>query len=192
MYSHHSIQYNEPKRIKDELKNFRNDNDIDEIIHISYNRAIIKGPKDTPYEGCTYNLDITFPKDYPFYPPKIKFATKIHHCNVGLDGSIVGLNILDDEWCPALTIDKVILSLIVFLRYPNLDEPACPEIAKQMKEDYFEFYKTALEMNKMYVESKKEDNKDNQNKIDLMDSINSDNTNNDEILTITTQQKNYK
>jgi ubiquitin-conjugating enzyme (huntingtin interacting protein 2) len=40
------------------------------------------GPPGTPYEGGTYEIDITIPSDYPFRPPVMKFITKIWHPNV--------------------------------------------------------------------------------------------------------------
>ena len=41
-----------------------------------------KGPEGTPYEGGEYVVDIEIPSDYPFKPPKMRFATKIWHPNV--------------------------------------------------------------------------------------------------------------
>ena len=35
--------------------------------------GMIYGPRDTPYEGGKYNLEILIPDTYPFNPPKIKF-----------------------------------------------------------------------------------------------------------------------
>ena len=75
--------------------------------------ATIYGPEGSPYEGGVFELDINFPNDYPFKPPKIIFLTKIFHCNINSKGFIC-LDILKDKWSPALTISKVLLSISVF------------------------------------------------------------------------------
>ncbi|KAA8548407.1 hypothetical protein F0562_000091 [Nyssa sinensis] len=60
-----------------------------------------------------------FPIEYPFKPPIIKFLTKVYHPNVGADGTI-HVDILGDQWSPALTIEKLLLSICSFLPDPNL------------------------------------------------------------------------
>lgn len=67
----------------------------------------ILGPPDSPYAGGTFHLEIRFPLDYPFKPPKVSFTTKIYHCNVDAVGRIC-LDILKDQWSPALTVAKVV------------------------------------------------------------------------------------
>ena len=44
--------------------------------------ASISGPPDTPYEGGLFNLKVTFPQNYPYSPPTIKFTTYIYHPNI--------------------------------------------------------------------------------------------------------------
>ncbi|RSH95328.1 Ubiquitin-conjugating enzyme E2 4 [Saitozyma podzolica] len=68
-------------------------------------QATIMGPADSPYSGGVFFLSLTFPTDYPFKPPKVSFTTKIYHPNINANGSIC-LDILRDQWSPALTISK--------------------------------------------------------------------------------------
>jgi len=97
-------------------------------------QATIMGPPDSPYAGGVFFLNITFPPDYPFKPPKVHFITKIYHCNVHSIGSIC-LDILKDQWSPALTISKVLLSISSLLTDPNPNDPFVPEIAQQYLRD---------------------------------------------------------
>ena len=97
-------------------------------------QATIMGPDKSPYQGGVFYLTIEFPKDYPFKPPKIKFLTKIYHCNVSSGGSIC-LDILKDQWSPALTISKVLLSICSLMDDPNPDDPLVTEIADLYKSD---------------------------------------------------------
>lgn len=97
-------------------------------------QATIMGPKDSPYEGGVFFLNILFPSDYPFKPPRCNFTTKIYHCNISSNGSIC-LDILKDQWSPALTISKVLLSISSLLTDPNPADPFVPEIANLLTKD---------------------------------------------------------
>jgi ubiquitin-conjugating enzyme E2 D/E len=97
-------------------------------------QATIAGPEASPYEGGVFFVSILFPPDYPFRPPQLKFLTKIYHCNIGGEGDIC-LDILKDQWSPALTISKVLLSLCSLLTDPNPDDPLVPTIANLLKGD---------------------------------------------------------
>jgi ubiquitin-conjugating enzyme E2 D/E len=92
-------------------------------------QATIMGPSDSPYQGGVFYLEINFPPDYPYKPPKIRFNTKIYHPNINSSGGIC-LDILKDQWSPALTISKVLLSICSLLTDPNPDDPLVPSIAE--------------------------------------------------------------
>ena len=108
------------------------------IKNLMHWKATITGPEESPYEGGIFNLDIVFPDNYPFKPPKIKFITPIYHPNIHKDGSIC-LDILKSQWSPALKIPKVLLSICSLLTDPNPDDPLVPDAAKLYKNNRAEY-----------------------------------------------------
>lgn len=50
--------------------------------------AVIFGPEDTPWEGGTFKLNLTFSEDYPNKAPVVKFESKMFHPNIYADGGI--------------------------------------------------------------------------------------------------------
>ena len=119
----------------------------DDLFHW---QATLMGPNDSPYQGGVYFLNIHFPADYPFKPPKINFTTRIYHPNINANGQIC-LDILKDQWSPALTISKVLLSVCSLLTDPNPDDPLVPEIANIYKRDRKMYAKTAREWTQKYA-----------------------------------------
>lgn len=100
---------------------------INEQDIFSWN-ATIMGPEGSPYEGGVFKLKIDFPSDFPFNPPKMLFTTKIYHCNINSAGGIC-LDILKDQWSPALTISKILLSICSLMNDPNPNDPLVIDIA---------------------------------------------------------------
>eukprot|EP01113_Clastostelium_recurvatum_P046595 TRINITY_DN818_c0_g1_i1.p1 TRINITY_DN818_c0_g1~~TRINITY_DN818_c0_g1_i1.p1 ORF type:complete len:156 (+),score=32.70 TRINITY_DN818_c0_g1_i1:68-535(+) len=112
--------------------------------------ATIMGPPGSPYHEGVFFLDIHFPQDYPFKPPKVTFKTRIYHCNVNSNGTIC-LDILKDNWSPALTIAKVLLSICSLLTDPNPKDPLVAAIAKEYIQNRAEHDKKAAEWTKRYA-----------------------------------------
>ncbi|KAI0192462.1 ubiquitin-conjugating enzyme [Astrocystis sublimbata] len=108
------------------------------------------GPPGTCYAGGTFNLTITLPREYPFQPPKLNFATRIYHPNV-TDDSLgnVCLGMLKPEtWKPAGRIKAVLVAVRQLLVEPNPDDPLENGIAELFRSNRPEFEKNA----KSYVQ----------------------------------------
>uniref|UniRef100_A0A0D6R0C3 UBC core domain-containing protein n=1 Tax=Araucaria cunninghamii TaxID=56994 RepID=A0A0D6R0C3_ARACU len=143
------------KRILKELKDLQKDPPTscsagpvaEDMFHW---QATIMGPPDSPYAGGVFLVTIHFPPDYPFKPPKVAFRTKVFHPNINSNGSIC-LDILKEQWSPALTISKVLLSICSLLTDPNPDDPLVPEIAHMYKTDRPKYEATARSWTQKYA-----------------------------------------
>lgn len=112
--------------------------------------STILGPQGSVYEGGVFFLDIQFSSDYPFKPPKVTFRTRIYHCNINSQG-VICLDILKDNWSPALTISKVLLSVCSLLTDCNPVDPLVGSIANQYINDRQEHDKIAKEWTKRFA-----------------------------------------
>ena len=143
------------KRIAKELENIKKDPPLscsagpegDDIFHWT---ATIMGPSNSPYQGGVFYLNIVFPQNYPFKPPKVTFITKVYHPNINSSGGIC-LDVLKDQWSPALTIDKILLSICSLLTNPNPEDPLVPDIANQYTNNRVAYDMTAREWTQYYA-----------------------------------------
>jgi len=113
-------------------------------------QGTVMGPAGTPYEGGVFFLSVTFPTDYPFKPPKVRFTTPVYHPNINSNGAIC-LDILKDQWCPALTISKLLLSISSLLTDPNPEDPLDPYKADEYRNQRAVFDQKAREYTAKYA-----------------------------------------
>ena len=94
--------------------------------------AMIRGPPDTPYEGCLLLFSVKFPSDYPFSPPKVFFLTSDgktrFHPNLYVEGKVC-LSILGTypgpSWSGTQSLSSVLMSILALLdNNPLAHEPA--------------------------------------------------------------------
>merc|ERR1712060_983627 len=85
--------------------------------------ALLKGPRDSPYQGGTFKLHISCSAAYPMSPPQVTFVTKIFHPNVNFSTGELCLDILKTDWSPAWTLQYVCRAVIALLLDPNADSP---------------------------------------------------------------------
>jgi len=136
-------------RIQKEYKEVREAKDgsglTAELVDNSFThwKGTLKGPEGTPYAGGVFVVDILIPKNYPFEPPKMRFDTKVWHPNISSANGAICLDILKNEWSPALTLRTAMLSLQALLSCPNPDDPQDAQVAGQYKKNKQDFERTA-------------------------------------------------
>lgn len=97
------------KRIKRELQTWDHNHDMTAkpfSTDIAQWVCSMQGPPNSPYEGGTYFIHVKLPSDYPFKPPCVRIMTPIYH--PGFSNGKSCMNILYDNWSPALTVYKVL------------------------------------------------------------------------------------
>lgn len=89
---------------------------------------------------------MSFPDDYPYNPPKLKFISDFWHPNVYKDGtvciSILHAQVFDptntqerpeERWSPAQSPETILLSIISLLSDPNFSSPANIDASVELK-----------------------------------------------------------
>lgn len=112
----------------------------DSLAHL---QGSIKGPTSTPYESGVFKVDIEIPSSYPFEPPKMRFVTKVWHPNVSSQNGAICLDVLKDQWSPALTLKTAMLSIQALLSSPEPSDPQDAVVAKQYMNEHATFVSTA-------------------------------------------------
>jgi peroxin-4 len=98
-------------------------------------RAVLAGPKDSPFEGGKYEVMIKVPTDYPISPPKASFITKVFHPNVEFKTGEICLDILKTKWTPAWTLMAVCRAIASLLDDPEGSSPLNCDAGNLTRED---------------------------------------------------------
>ena len=87
-------------------------------------------PDNPPYNKGAFRIEINYPAEYPFKPPKITFKTKIYHPNIDEKGQVCLPIINTENWKPATKTDQVIQSLVALVNDPEPEHPLRNDLAE--------------------------------------------------------------
>lgn len=127
------------------------DTAVEKSLHDMYNFSVfLRGPRDTPYSGGMWKVRFSISGEYPFKAPKVTFETNIYHPNINSNGAVC-LDILKDQWTPALCFTQLIMSISALLCVPNPNDPLAADIGELCKNDKPKFHKNAVEHTKKHA-----------------------------------------
>ncbi len=118
--------------------------------NVRYFNVTLEGPRETPYAGGLFRLELFLPDGYPMVPPKVRFQTRIYHPNIDKLGRIC-LDVLKDKWSPALQIRHVLLSIMALMSTPAPDDPLANDVAEMWKTDQKRALEIAAEWTRQYA-----------------------------------------
>ena len=136
------------------MKSFR-DIQVDELNMLTWQGLIV--PDSPPYNRGAFRIEINFPPEYPFKPPKITFRTKIYHPNIDEKGQVCLPIISAEHWKPATKTDQVIQALVALVNDPEPEHPLRGDIAEEYTKDKRKFFKNAEEFTKKFSERRPPD-----------------------------------
>jgi len=125
---------------------------VDESNILSWQGLIV--PECAPYNKGAFKIEINFPAEYPFKPPKITFKTKIYHPNIDEKGQVCLPIIATENWKPATKTDQVIQALVALVHDPEPDHPLRSDLAEEFTKDRKKFIKSAEEFTKKFAEKR--------------------------------------
>jgi len=95
-----------------------------------------------------FRLEMNFPPEYPFKPPKVLFKTKVYHPNVDEKGQVCLPIIAPENWKPATKANQVLLALKSLFEEPEPSGALRGDVAEVFTKNKEVFNATAQE----YVE----------------------------------------
>ncbi|KAK6027926.1 ubiquitin--protein ligase [Ostertagia ostertagi] len=113
--------------------------------------TVLLVPDKEPYNKGAFKVNIDFPADYPFKPPKITLATKIYHPISTIRDKFVSLS-----WTRTIGSrqheQNKMMALLALIQEPEPDHPLRADLAEEFSKDRKKFNKTAEEFTKKHAE----------------------------------------
>jgi len=136
------------------LKSFR-EIVVDEQNVLQWQGLLV--PDAPPFSKGAFKIDIQFPAEYPFKPPKISFKTRIYHPNVDEKGQVCLPIVAAENWKPATKTDQVIQALVALINEPEPEHPLRGDLAEEYLKDRKKFMKNAEDFTKKHSEKRPSD-----------------------------------
>ena len=148
-----------PKRLENEFKLISKDSVCGCTVLLENENdlknwtILMLAPESTPYEGGVFKLKFTFPDNYPFKAPDVKFTTTIYHPNIKTDTGEICQDVFASSWAPTQKVADILEKIVSMLRQPSTSTPLEPEICNEYTNNINLFNQKAKEFTQKYAQS---------------------------------------
>ncbi|XP_006900473.1 PREDICTED: ubiquitin/ISG15-conjugating enzyme E2 L6 [Elephantulus edwardii] len=127
--------------LQSKLPGYLRDLDSEKANVLIWNVLLL--PDKSPYNLKAFRVGITFPEEYPFKPPRVKFTTQIYHPSVDQEGQVCLPITSSQHWKPSNKAYQVLDDLNMLVNTPEESQPLRIELAELLAQNPKKFYEEA-------------------------------------------------
>uniref|UniRef100_A0A6B2LM88 UBC core domain-containing protein n=1 Tax=Arcella intermedia TaxID=1963864 RepID=A0A6B2LM88_9EUKA len=86
-------------------------------------KEIVVWPPEGYWEGASVKFSCTFPRDYPYSPPRVRCTTRVFHPSIDMQGYVSCWVFSLGDWSCERTLTDVVFGLLNLFIYPHTDGP---------------------------------------------------------------------
>ncbi|KAI6178854.1 hypothetical protein M3Y98_00546800 [Aphelenchoides besseyi] len=117
-------------------------------------RIQLRARSKPPYNLGAFRIQINFPAEFPFAPPKFQFLTKIFHPSVDESGKLGMLGLKSGNWMPAMRMNQVLMKVANLIENVEYDQPLRHDLVELLNHDESTFHQKAAEFTKSFAEKR--------------------------------------
>uniref|UniRef100_A0A0K8SJW4 Ubiquitin-conjugating enzyme E2-18 kDa n=2 Tax=Lygus hesperus TaxID=30085 RepID=A0A0K8SJW4_LYGHE len=147
------------RRLQKELSDLQNSGlktvreiQVDEGNLLVWNALIV--PSQPPFSNGAFRVELTFPAEYPFKPPRLTLKTKIYHPNFDEKGQICLSIVSPENWKPATRVNQVMEALVHLIHEPEPEHPLRADLAEEFVTNRKKFIRNAEEYTKKFADKR--------------------------------------
>ena len=100
-------------------------------------------PQKEPYSAGAWKIQLEFPAEYPFKPPKLALGQAMYHPQVDEKGQLCLATVAAENWKPGTRMRAVLEALVGLVEAPQTERPLRPDLADLLTKDPQAFHANA-------------------------------------------------
>ena len=100
-----------------------------------FNWSLLLLPQKEPYAAGAWKINLEFPKEYPFKPPKLTLGQAMYHPQVDEKGQLCLPAVAAENWKPGTKTRAVLEALVALVEAPHTERPLRPDLADLLTKD---------------------------------------------------------